>query len=242
MHNSALVFGSSHFLALFLASIVAAAAAGVRRDITPNHVISAPFFGITPAPDPDQVAQRLSGDRQGIQNPAADGRTDFIGWYVQSNSWVSATCPSQSYFAADETYGVCCPRDNPYCDMATSCGGPFDNYAIGPSGQADCGPNNTCDTITMLQTQGSTDARKIIFCIAISDLYILPKTWYRVTSPLPEASVAPTVTVTMSATVTETVQSGTRPSGQAGSPFRSPPVMMTLAVAAFASISSMMVP
>ncbi|KAK1671790.1 hypothetical protein BDP55DRAFT_752076 [Colletotrichum godetiae] len=231
----------------------------------PNRAYEAPLLGITPAPEPSAVSHRLLRARQGDPR-SSDGRTNFIAWYSQSGNWVSATCPSNNYFAADGRFGVCCPRGNPYCEMATSCGGPFDNYAIGPTGQADwygffhilcslfvpparswmfrkngkrgwdSGPSNTCDTITMLQTQGSTDARRIIFCIAMSELYVLPMTWYRVTHPLPEASVA-TVTVTQSTTVTATARTGgSRMGGQPGSPSRSPPAMMALAVAVMISV------
>ncbi|KAG7045243.1 hypothetical protein JMJ77_0009328 [Colletotrichum scovillei] len=105
-----------------------------------------------------------------------------------------------------------------------------------------CGPSNTCDTITMLQTQGSTDARRIIFCIAMSELYVLPMTWYRVTHPLPEASVA-TVTVTQSTTVTATPGvGGSRMSGQASTPSCSPPAMMALSVAAMISFLALIIP
>ncbi|KAK1448675.1 hypothetical protein CMEL01_07990 [Colletotrichum melonis] len=148
----------------------------------PNRAYKAPHLTITPAPDPVLASHRLLRARQGDPR-SSDGRTNFIAWYSQSGAWVSATCPADNYFAADSKFGVCCPRNNPFCEMATSCGGPFGNYAVGPTGQADCGPSNTCDTITMLQTQGSTDARRIIFCIAMSELYVLPMTWYRVTHP-----------------------------------------------------------
>ncbi|OHF03126.1 hypothetical protein CORC01_01510 [Colletotrichum orchidophilum] len=208
---------------------------------TPDRAYEAPLLvGVTPAPDPTRVSQRLLRARQGDPRPS-DGRTNFIAWYSQSGSWVSATCPSDNYFAADDSFGVCCPRNNPYCEMATSCGGPFNNYAIGPTGQADCGPSNTCDTITMLQTQGSTDARRIIFCIAMSELYVLPMTWYRVTNPLPEASVA-TVTVTLSTTVTATAQAGNSTGGQPGSPSQSPPAKMALVIAAMISFLALVLP
>ncbi|KAK7448549.1 hypothetical protein Landi51_06225 [Colletotrichum acutatum] len=118
---------------------------------------------------------------------------------------------------------------------------PADNYFAADS-RGGSGPSNTCDTITMLQTQGSTDARRIIFCIAMSELYVLPMTWYRVTHPLPEASVA-TVTVTQSTTVTATPRpGGNRMSGQPGSPSRSPPAMVALAVAAMLSFLALVVP
>ncbi|KAK0369135.1 hypothetical protein CLIM01_13504 [Colletotrichum limetticola] len=207
----------------------------------PNRAYKAPHLTITPAPDPVLASHRLLRARQGDPR-SSDGRTNFIAWYSQSGAWVSATCPADNYFAADSKFGVCCPRNNPFCEMATSCGGPFGNYAVGPTGQADCGPSNTCDTITMLQTQGSTDARRIIFCIAMSELYVLPMTWYRVTHPLPEASVA-TVTVTQSTTVTATPRAGgSRVSGQASSPSRSPPAMMALVVAAMISCLALAIP
>ncbi|KAK1623483.1 hypothetical protein BDP81DRAFT_384663 [Colletotrichum phormii] len=111
---------------------------GSKRDepAPPNRAYEAPLFGITPAPEPSAVSHRLLRARQGDPR-SSDGRTNFIAWYSQSGNWVSATCPSSNYFAADGRFGVCCPRGNPYCEMATSCGGPFDNYAIGPTGQAD---------------------------------------------------------------------------------------------------------
>ncbi|KAF4781248.1 hypothetical protein HER10_EVM0009283 [Colletotrichum scovillei] len=194
----------------------------------PNRAYEAPLLTITPAPDSSAVSRRLLRARQGDPR-SSDGRTNFIAWYSQSGAWVSATCPPDNYFAADSKYGVCCPRNNPFCEMATSCGGPFGNYAVGPTGQADCGPSNTCDTITMLQTQGSTDARRIIFCIAMSELYVLPMTWYRVTHP---PSVA-TVTVTQSTTVTATPGvGGSRMSGQASTPSCSPPPILRRTITA----------
>lgn len=103
---------------------------------SPNRAYEAPLLIITPAPDPSAVSHRLLRARQGDPR-SSDGRTNFIAWYSQSGAWVSATCPSDNYFAADSRFGVCCPRNNPYCEMATSCGGPFGNYAVGPTGQAD---------------------------------------------------------------------------------------------------------
>ncbi|GKT44304.1 uncharacterized protein ColSpa_04485 [Colletotrichum spaethianum] len=61
----------------------------------------------------------------------------------------------------------------------------------------------------MLQSQGSTDARSIIFCIAMSDLYVLPNTWYRVTYLL---------------------LNGT--SGRSAYPFKSPPTGAAMLLAA----------
>ncbi|OLN82006.1 hypothetical protein CCHL11_09271 [Colletotrichum chlorophyti] len=113
-----------------------AAAAATPGSVSPDRALQAPLFGITPAPDRRHVSHRLLRARQGDQR-SSDGRTSFIGWYVQSNSWISATCPPQDYFAADEQFGVCCHRENPYCDLATSCGGPYNNYAVGLNGQAD---------------------------------------------------------------------------------------------------------
>ncbi|EQB45235.1 hypothetical protein CGLO_15935 [Colletotrichum gloeosporioides Cg-14] len=200
-------------LAVFLSprSVFASA---VRDNSPPSPAFSAPFLQITPAPDPSHVSRRLHllKARQGPPR-SPDGKTGFIGWYSFSDTWVSATCPSDDYFAADETYGVCCPRGTPYCDLATVCGGANNNFAMGPSGQADCGPTKTCDTITVLQTKGSDDARRIIFCIAKSDQYVLPMTWYRVTFPLLEA----TVTVTESMTVTAIIQGGSSARGSDGS-------------------------
>ncbi|TIC89934.1 hypothetical protein CH35J_012490 [Colletotrichum higginsianum] len=213
--------------ALFLA----ATAADHRAQTAPDRASpSAPSHDVTPAPDPAFALHRPPGARQQSDPTSSDGRTGFIAWYSQSDRWVSATCPSHDYFAADDKFGVCCPRDSPYCDVATSCGGASANYAVGPSGQADCGPRNTCDTITMLPTHGSTDARRIIFCIAVSEAYVLPKTWYRVTSPLSTAES--TATVTVSAIVTTAVQTGGHTGGQPAGPLRSPPARATLVIVA----------
>ncbi|KAJ0362576.1 hypothetical protein COL26b_013279 [Colletotrichum chrysophilum] len=210
-------------------------ASAVRDNTSPSPAFSAPFLQITPAPDPSHVSRRLHllKPRQGPPR-SPDGKTGFIGWYTFSDAWVSATCPSDDYFAADETYGVCCPRNTPYCDLATVCGGASNNFAVGPSGQADCGPTKNCDTITVLQTKGSDDAKRIIFCIAKSDQYVLPMTWYRVTFPLLEA----TVTVTESTTVTAIIQGGSSARGSDGS-VHPPPVRWGLAVG-FVSVLMLM--
>ncbi|KAF0320463.1 hypothetical protein GQ607_012219 [Colletotrichum asianum] len=196
-------------LAVFL-SPKSVFASAFHDNTSPSPAFSAPFLQITPAPDPSHVSRRLHllNPRQGPPR-SPNGKTGFIGWYTFSDAWVSATCPSDDYFAADETYGVCCPRSTPYCDLATVCGGANNNFAVGPSGQADCGPTKTCDTITVLQTKGSDDARRIVFCIAKPDQYVLPMTWYRVTFPLLEA----TVTVTESTTVTAIIQGGSSARG-----------------------------
>ncbi|TDZ24812.1 hypothetical protein Cob_v002371 [Colletotrichum orbiculare MAFF 240422] len=191
MHPSAPSFFPS--LLISLAAAAAATTTSSKQALTRRQNLFSPPL-ITPSPDPFLAASLLLQARQGGPRPP-DGRTDFIGWYTVSDTWVSATCPPDDYFAADETWGVCCHRSSPHCDMATACGGPYGNYAMGPNGQADCGPRKTCDTVTMLQTKGSTDARRIIFCIAISEVYVLPMTWYRVTYPLPQPPAA-TVTVT----------------------------------------------
>ncbi|KAL0934412.1 uncharacterized protein CTRU02_211211 [Colletotrichum truncatum] len=231
------------FLLSILAGFTTAEDVGNQRNITPNHVFSSPFTHTTPAPDPLLVARRLVKARQGDPRPS-DGRTNFIGWYSVSNIWVSAVCQSSEYFAADAKYGVCCPRSNIYCDLATTCGGLDNNFAIGPYGQADCGPSNTCDTITMLQTQGGDDARSIIFCIPKSEQFALPNTWYRVTYPLPQTE-ASTVTVTLSSTVTATVQVGnsTVPTGGPRSTgvSTSAPNGLAIAVAAVISFLAFMV-
>ncbi|KAK1474553.1 hypothetical protein CABS01_15777 [Colletotrichum abscissum] len=100
----------------------------------------------------------------------------------------------------------------------------------------------TCPADNYFAADSSTDARRIIFCIAMSELYVLPMTWYRVTHPLPEASVA-TVTVTQSTTVTATPRAGgSRMSGQANNPSRSPPAMIALVVAAMISCLALAVP
>ncbi|KAF9878147.1 proline racemase [Colletotrichum karsti] len=166
-------------LTLLFASLASSTITGPE---TPSRFPQVPSPVTTPAPDRDLVTHRLLRARQGPPR-SSDGRTNFIGWYTASDTWVSATCPSESYFAADETYGVCCPRNNANCDLATVCGGANNNFAVGPSGLADCGPSNTCDTVTVIQTKGSDDARRIIFCIARSEQYVLPMTWYRVTYP-----------------------------------------------------------
>ncbi|OHW99013.1 hypothetical protein CSPAE12_02214 [Colletotrichum incanum] len=136
MHTSLLVVVLSLSSVLLLGNFAVACAVDYRERTAPNPVSSAAFHDVTPAPDPEHVVQRLLSARQGDPK-SSDGRTGFIGWYSQSNSWISAICPPQDYFAADERFGVCCPRNSPYCDVATACGGPFDNYAIGPNGQAD---------------------------------------------------------------------------------------------------------
>ncbi|KAK1470665.1 hypothetical protein CCUS01_00780 [Colletotrichum cuscutae] len=41
----------------------------------------------------------------------------------------------------------------------------------------------TCPADNYFAADSSTDARRIIFCIAMSELYVLPMTWYRVTHP-----------------------------------------------------------
>ncbi|TDZ39379.1 hypothetical protein C8035_v003302 [Colletotrichum spinosum] len=179
MHSSAPSFFSS--LLISLAAAAAATTTSSKQTLARRQDLFSPPL-ITPSPDPSLAASLLLQARQGGPRPP-DGRTDFIGWYTVSDTWVSSTCPPDDYFAADETWGVCCHRSSPHCDMATACGGPYGNYAMGPNGQADCGPRKTCDTVTMLQTKGSTDARRIIFCIAISEVYVLPMTWYRVTYP-----------------------------------------------------------
>ncbi|KZL72730.1 hypothetical protein CT0861_06533 [Colletotrichum tofieldiae] len=222
MHISPLVLVSSLFSAQLLGNFADACALDHQERIVPNPVSSAPFHGVTPAPDPDHVVLRLLRARQG-DSRSSDGRTGFIGWYSQSNSWTSATCPAQDYFAADERFGVCCPRNSPYCDVATACGGPFNNYAIGPNGQADC-----------------TDARRIIFCIAMSQLYVLPNTWYRVTYPPPVAES--TATVTVSTLVTATVQAGNRTSGQHAGPLKSPPAGAAVLLTAALTFLIFMVP
>ncbi|KAI8311265.1 hypothetical protein K4K61_012438 [Colletotrichum sp. SAR11_59] len=125
-------------LAVFL-SPKSVFASAFHDNTSPSPAFSAPFLQITPAPDPSHVSRRLHllNPRQGPPR-SPDGKTGFIGWYTFSDAWVSATCPSDDYFAADETYGVCCPRSTPYCDLATVCGGANNNFAVGPSGQADC--------------------------------------------------------------------------------------------------------
>ncbi|KAF6804904.1 hypothetical protein CSOJ01_09866 [Colletotrichum sojae] len=208
---------------------------------SPALAFSAPSPGVTPAPDPVLVSRRLRA-RQGPPR-SSDGRTNFIGWYPSSGSWVSATCPSEDYFAADLTYGVCCHRSNPYCDLATACGGPDNNSAIGPDGVADCGPSNTCDTVTVIQTRGSSDARRIIFCIAVSEQYVLPMTWYRVTHPRPQVPEA-TVTVTLSEIVTATpsAEAGSHTSQSAGPPPRAPHITRAIAASALVSFLALMIP
>ncbi|OBR03400.1 hypothetical protein CH63R_12527 [Colletotrichum higginsianum IMI 349063] len=130
--SSAVMSGLSS--ALFLA----ATAADHRAQTAPDRASpSAPSHDVTPAPDPAFALHRPPGARQQSDPTSSDGRTGFIAWYSQSDRWVSATCPSHDYFAADDKFGVCCPRDSPYCDVATSCGGASANYAVGPSGQAD---------------------------------------------------------------------------------------------------------
>ncbi|TDZ53823.1 hypothetical protein CTRI78_v006770 [Colletotrichum trifolii] len=167
MHSSAPSFFSSLLISLAAAATTATTTSSKQTLTRRQNLFSPPL--ITPSPDPSLAASLLLQARQGGPRPS-DGRTDFIGWYTVSDTWVSATCPPDDYFAADETWGVCCHRNSPHCDMATACGGPYGNYAMGPNGQADCGPRKTCDTVTMLQTKGSTDARRIIFCIAISEV------------------------------------------------------------------------
>ncbi|GJC81476.1 hypothetical protein ColLi_04314 [Colletotrichum liriopes] len=88
----------------------------------------------------------------------------------------------------------------------------------------------------MLQTQGSTDARRIIFCIAMSQLYVLPNTWYRVTYP------QSTATVTVSTLVTATVQAGNHTSGQLAGPLKSPPVGAAVLLTAALTFLIFMVP
>ncbi|TQN66581.1 hypothetical protein CSHISOI_08854, partial [Colletotrichum shisoi] len=192
--------------------------------VTPG-LSSALFLAATAADHGAQTAH----DSASPDPTSSDRRTGFIAWYSQSDRWVSATCPSHDYFAADDKFGVCCPRNSPYFDVATSCGGPSANYVVGRSGQADCGPRNTCDTITVLPTHGSTDARRIIFCIAASEAYVLPKTWYRVTSPLSTAES--TATVAVSAIVTPAVQTGGHTGGQPAGPRQSPPASAALMIA-----------
>ncbi|KAF6817663.1 hypothetical protein CPLU01_13531 [Colletotrichum plurivorum] len=220
-----------------LYGLLASAATAHGAAPSPALAFSVPSPGVTPAPDAVLVSRRLRA-RQGSPR-SSDGRTNFIGWYPSSGYWVSATCPSEDYFAADLTYGVCCHRSNPYCDLATACGGPDNNSAIGPDGVADCGPMNTCDTVTVIQTRGSSDARRIIFCIAVSEQYVLPMTWYRMTHPLPEA----TVTVTLSETVTATPSTeGNHTSQSAGTPPRTPHITRVITASALVSFLALMIP
>lgn len=131
-------FSSAVMSGLSSALFLAATAADHRAQTAPDRASpSAPSHDVTPAPDPAFALHRPPGARQQSDPTSSDGRTGFIAWYSQSDRWVSATCPSHDYFAADDKFGVCCPRDSPYCDVATSCGGASANYAVGPSGQAD---------------------------------------------------------------------------------------------------------
>ncbi|TEA20480.1 hypothetical protein C8034_v008658 [Colletotrichum sidae] len=141
MHSSAPSFFSS--LLISLAAAAATTATSSKQTLTRRQDLFSPPL-ITPSPDPSLAASLLLQARQGGPRPS-DGRTDFIGWYTVSDTWVSATCPPDDYFAADETWGVCCHRNSPHCDMATACGGPYGNYAMGPNGQADCPSTAGCD-------------------------------------------------------------------------------------------------
>uniref|UniRef100_L2FKX1 Uncharacterized protein n=1 Tax=Colletotrichum fructicola (strain Nara gc5) TaxID=1213859 RepID=L2FKX1_COLFN len=199
-------------LAVFLSprSVFASA---VRDNTSPSPAFSAPFLQITPAPDPSHVSRRLHllKARQGPpRSPDGTLECRFGAKHTLKTAGQTTTSlpTRRTASAARGTRRIATWRRSAEARITISQWG-----RAGRLTACDSGPTKTCDTITVLQTKGSDDARRIIFCIAKSDQYVLPMTWYRVTFPLLEA----TVTVTESTTVTAIIQGGSSARGSDGS-------------------------